>query len=71
MQVAQRDRVDGQGIDTGLVHRDQRRRAAVDEQAPARALHEQAGLEAAAAAERVPGAEDVELQVCDGSSQAR
>ncbi len=71
MQVREGDRADRRRIDVGPPHGDERGGPAVDEQAPARALEEQAGLEAAAAPEGVAGAEDVDLQVCDTASQAR
>src|SRR5262245_42183202 len=61
VQMREEDAADGDGIDAGRLERDERCRAAVDEDAAVlRPLEAEAGLEEAAGAEGVGGAEDAE-----------
>jgi hypothetical protein len=60
VEVAQDDGVDRARVEAGLLHGDQRRGAAVEEERAARPGEVEAGLEAAAAPEGVARAEEAE-----------
>jgi hypothetical protein len=57
VEMAEEHPVDGRGLDAEAAHGDERGGAAVDQEALAAGGHEEAGLQTAAAAERVAAAQ--------------
>ena len=60
VEMGERDPANVGGVDAQALERDQRARAAVEQQRLGAAVEEQAGLKAPAAGERVPGPDEGE-----------
>ncbi len=65
VQMGNQDRIDCGGVDSGAFHRDQRRGAAVDQEAGRARNQMDAGLKPASAAEVVPAAQKTQPDVSD------
>jgi hypothetical protein len=61
VEMAQKNRVEPFGAESGAFHRQKRRRSAVEEKKPLAALHEISAVVPAAAAESVAASENMEF----------